>query len=64
MGRQRDGEAVRAMPSFIEFVTQGRLFDSLADCPRYFTTPNAPQKRDVIGPIFLSVLAGRSVMRT
>src|ERR1700756_3210536 len=49
------------MPFFIEFVKQGGLFDSLvADCPLYFTSPNAPQKRDVIGTIFLSVLAGHS----
>ena len=47
------------MPFFIEFVKQGGLFDGLvADCPLYFTSPNAPQKRDVIGTIFLSVLAG------
>src|SRR5215471_18884388 len=47
------------MPFFIEFVKQGGLFDSLvADCPLDFTRPNAPQKRDVIGTIFLSVLAG------
>jgi len=47
------------MPFFIEFVKQGGLFDSLvADCPLYFTSPNAPPKRDVIGTIFLSVLAG------
>jgi DDE family transposase len=47
------------MPFFIEFVKQGGLFDSLvADCPLSFTSPNAPQKRDVIGTIFLSVLAG------
>src|SRR5512137_2718309 len=44
------------MPFFIEFIKQGGLFDSLvADCPLYFTSPNAPQKRDVIGTIFLSV---------
>jgi hypothetical protein len=47
------------MPFFIEFVKQGGLFDSLvADCPLSFTSPNAPPKRDVIGTIFLSVLAG------
>jgi Transposase DDE domain group 1 len=47
------------MPFFIEFVKQGGLFDSLvADCPLHYTSPNAPPKRDVIGTIFLSVLAG------
>jgi Transposase DDE domain group 1 len=49
------------MPFFLEFVKQGGLFDSLvADCPLHYTSPNAPQKRDVIGTIFLSVLAGHS----
>jgi len=47
------------MPFFIEFVKQGGLFDGLvADCPLEYTIPNAPKKRDVIGTIFLSVLAG------
>jgi hypothetical protein len=49
------------MPFFIEFVKQGGLFDSLvADCPLLYTSPNAPPKRDVIGTIFLSVLAGHN----
>ena len=47
------------LPFFIEFVKQGGLFDGLvADCPLHMTSPNAPPKRDVIGTIFLSVLAG------
>ena len=47
------------MPFFIEFVKQGGLFDGLvADCPLYYTSPNAPRKRDVLGTTFLSVLAG------
>ncbi len=49
------------MPFFLEFVKQGGLLDSLvSDCPLHYTSPNAPQKRDVIGTIFLSVLAGHS----
>src|SRR6516162_277677 len=49
------------MPFFIEFVKRGGLFDSLvADRPLHYTSPNAPQKRDVIGTIFLSVLAGHN----
>jgi hypothetical protein len=49
------------MPFFIEFIKQGGLFDGLAaDCPLYYTSPNAPRKRDVIGTIFLSVLAGHN----
>ena len=47
------------MPFFIEFVKQGGLFDGLvANCPLDYTSPNAPKKRDVIGTIFLSALAG------
>jgi hypothetical protein len=49
------------MPFFIEFVKQGGLFDGLvADCPLYFTSPNAPRKRDVLGTTLLSVLAGHN----
>jgi hypothetical protein len=49
------------MPFFIEFIKQGGLFDSLvADCPLDYTSPNAPRKRDVIGTIFLSMLAGHN----
>jgi hypothetical protein len=49
------------LPFFIEFLMQGGLFDPLvADCPLHYTSPNAPQKRDVIGTIFLSVLAGHN----
>jgi len=47
------------LPFFIEFIKQGGLFDSLiADCPLVYTSPNAPRKRDVLGTILLSVLAG------
>ena len=47
------------LPFFIEFVKQGSLFDSwVADCPLHYTSPNAPAKRDVLGTVVLSVLAG------
>jgi hypothetical protein len=47
------------MPFFIEFVKQGGLFDGMvADCPLHYTSPKATKKRDVLGTIFLSVLAG------
>src|ERR1017187_5324584 len=29
-----------------------------ADCPLYLTSPNAPRKRDLLGTVMLSVLAG------
>src|SRR5690348_14857345 len=44
---------------FIEYLKQGGLFDGwVADCPLSFTSPNAPRKRDVLGTLLLSVLAG------
>jgi hypothetical protein len=47
------------MPFFIEFLKTSGLFDSwVNDCPLEYTSPNAPQKRDVLGTILLSVLAG------
>src|ERR1700686_1922503 len=47
------------LPFFIEFLKQGGLFDGwVEDCPLYFTSPNAPDKRDVLGTVLLSVLAG------
>ena len=47
------------MPFFIEFLkTSGRFEEWVEDCPLQYTSPNAPQKRDVLGTILLSVLAG------
>jgi len=47
------------LPFFIEYLKQGGLFDGLvADCPLFYTSPNAPRKRDVLGTVLLSVLAG------
>jgi hypothetical protein len=47
------------LPFFIEYLKQGGLFDGwMADCPLLFTSPNAPHKRDVLGTLLLSVLAG------
>jgi Transposase DDE domain group 1 len=44
---------------FIEYVKQGGLFDGwVAGCPLLLTSPNAPSKRDVLGTVLLSVLAG------
>jgi hypothetical protein len=35
------------------------VFDAwVADCPLTFTSPNAPKKRDLLGTVLLSVLAG------
>src|SRR5881227_2764368 len=47
------------LPFFIEYLKQGGLFDAwVADCPLSLTSPNAPSKRDLLGTVLLSVLAG------
>ncbi|MBV9530390.1 MAG: transposase [Bradyrhizobium sp.] len=47
------------LPFFIEFLKQGGLFDGwVAGCPLHYTSPNAPTKRDLLGTVLLSVLAG------
>ena len=47
------------MPFFIEFLKTSGLFDKwVADCPLSYTSGNAPEKRDVLGTLVLSVLAG------
>ena len=47
------------MPYFIEFLKTSGLFDRwVEESPLRYTSANAPQKRDVLGTILLSVLAG------
>ena len=46
---------------FAEYLKVSGRFDALvADCPLHYTSPNAPSKRDVLGTLLLSVLAGQS----
>ena len=46
---------------FIEYLKQAGLFDGwVADCPLRFSSPNAPSKRDLLGTVLLSVLAGHN----
>jgi len=46
---------------FIEFLKITELFDHYVEsCPLSFTSPNAPSKRDVLGTILFSVLAGHT----
>ena len=50
---------------FIEYLKQGGLFDGwVAGCPLQLTSPNAPAKRDILGTVLLSVLAGTGGTRT
>ena len=47
------------MPFFIEFLKTSGLFDQwVEESPLRYTSANAPQKRDVLGTILLSVLGG------
>jgi hypothetical protein len=47
------------MPYFIEFLkTSGRFEEWVEECPLHYTSGNAPKKRDVLGTLVLSVLAG------
>lgn len=47
------------MPFFIEFLKTSGLFDQwVEDCPLQYSSGNAPAKRDVLGTLLLSVLAG------
>ena len=47
------------MPFFIEFLKTSGLFDKwVEDCPLHYSSGNAPGKRDVLGTLVLSVLAG------
>jgi hypothetical protein len=44
---------------FVEYLKHGVLFDGfVADCPLYYRSLNAPAKRDVLGTVLLSILAG------
>src|SRR5580704_5444949 len=47
------------MTFFIEFLKISGLFDKwVEDCPLRYSSGNAPEKRDVLGTLVLSVLAG------
>jgi hypothetical protein len=47
------------LPFFIDYLKQGGLFDAwVADCPMGLSSPNAPSKRDLLGTLLLSTLAG------
>ena len=47
------------MPFFIEFLKTSGLFDKwVEDCPLHYTSANAPEKRNVLGTLLLSVVAG------
>jgi Transposase DDE domain group 1 len=47
------------LPFFIEFLKLGGLFDAwVENCPIEMTSPNSPTKTNLLGTLFLSILAG------
>lgn len=47
------------LPFFIQFLKLGERFDPwVDDCPLSYTSNNAPDKIDVLGSLFLSILSG------
>lgn len=47
------------LPFFISFLKVSGLYDDfVASCPLSYTSPNAPARRDVLGTLLMSVLAG------
>jgi hypothetical protein len=49
------------LPFFIEFLKLGHRFDPwVKDCPLHYRSNNAPQKIDVLGSLFLSILSGHT----
>jgi hypothetical protein len=47
------------LPFFIEFLKVSGLFDAFVEgCPLQYKSHNAPDKRDVLGTLMLSILAG------
>ena len=49
------------LPFFIEFLKLGSLFDTWVEsCPLEMTSPNSPTKTNLLGTLFLSILAGHT----
>ena len=49
------------LPFFIEFLKLGHRFNPwVEDCPLHYVSHNAPQKIDVLGSLFLSILSGHN----
>lgn len=50
------------LPFFIEFLKVSGLFDAFVqECPLSYNSPNAPKKKNVLGTLMLSILAGHHV---
>jgi hypothetical protein len=47
------------LPFFISFLKASGLYDQFVEtCPLSYSSPNAPDKRDVLGTLLMSILAG------
>ena len=47
------------LPFFIELLKQANLFEPyVEDCPLQFSSPNAPEVRDVLGTLMMSIVTG------
>jgi hypothetical protein len=59
MGTEAALTPLGQLPFFIDFLKAAGLFDAfVADCPLRYTSPNAPNKRYVLGTTMLSMLSG------
>jgi hypothetical protein len=48
------------LPFFIEFLKVSGLYDDfVASCPLFYTSPNAPTKRNVRGTLLMSITGSR-----
>lgn len=49
------------LPFFISFLKATGLYDNFVEtCPLQYSSPNAPSKRDVLGTVLMSILAGHN----
>jgi len=56
---QAEVTSMGQLPFFIDFLKTAELFEPwVRDCPIHYASPNAPSKRDILGTVLLSVLAG------
>ena len=47
------------LPFFIDFLKQANLLEPyVEECPLQFSSPNAPEVRDVLGTLLMSIVAG------
>ena len=47
------------LPFFIDFLKQANLLEPyVEECPLQFSSPNAPEVRDVLGTLLMSIVTG------